>query len=126
VVYEYLKPVSIVHYFKQIEVLNLDYILVLSKPTDYNVRSENVSRFLEGGIFGVPCIAPLQYPYSLVIKDFVNGYLYTKDALVEKVKAVLSNSRIADIVKNNLVEDIEANHSFNEKVNEDILNAFNY
>ena len=125
VLYEYIKPVSIIHYFKQLEALELDFVLVLSEPTQFNIRSENIGRFLEAGIFGIPCIAPKQFPYVAVISEYRNGYLYEQNKMVEKVIEALKNRAVIATIKQTLAASINTEYGFTEANIHDILAAYN-
>ena len=128
VVYEYVKPVSIIHYFKQIEALNLDFVLILASRSEFNIRSENISRFLEAGIFGIPCIAPNQYPYQQTIATYQNGYLYPNDSpdkMVAGVIDALRNSAVVSTIKQTLASSITAEYGFTDNNIDEILSAYN-
>ena len=75
--FEFVKPVSIVHYFKQLRALNLDLIFIPLLRTPYNIRSETLGKFFEGAVFNIPVLAPRFFPYNNGdIVDKHNGFLY--------------------------------------------------
>jgi hypothetical protein len=77
--FEFHKPTSIIHYFKKLESLNLDLLFIPLKDSMYNNTSENYNKWMEAGLFKVPILVNSNiYPYSTLIKDEYNGFLFKK------------------------------------------------
>lgn len=76
VIFEYVKPVSIIHYFKQLASMQIDLLFIPLINNKYNATSENYNKYLEAGVFKVPIIAPDIYPYNKLITNEVNGFVY--------------------------------------------------
>jgi hypothetical protein len=93
--YEYVNPVSKIHYFKQLRACEIDLLFIpLANDNEQCIRNELHIRYAEVGQSGIPIIAPNIYPYSLIIKNDLNGFLfenrerfipYMKDLLYHKV-----------------------------------------
>ncbi len=76
--FEYVKPVSFIHYFKQLKALNLNLLFIPLIPNAFNNTSENYNKFLEVGLYGIATLAPDVYPYNSLIKDKQNGFMFGK------------------------------------------------
>ena len=74
--YEFVKPVSIIHYFKQLKALNIDLLFVPLIQNVFNHTSENYNKYMEVAIYSTPVIAPDIYPYSTIIRDKQNGFIF--------------------------------------------------
>lgn len=97
VIFEYVKPVSIVHYFKQLNFMKIDLLFIPLINNKFNATSENYNKYLEAGIFKIPVIAPDIYPYHKIIKSGKNGFIYgnreqfipyLQDLLMTKLKTI--------------------------------------
>lgn len=87
---EFTKPVSINHYFKHLHALKVDMLFVPLIPSEYNETSENINKFLEMALFGVPLITLYQYPYSETIIDKKTGFLYeSRETFIDYLKVIL-------------------------------------
>lgn len=102
VTYDYIKPVSIIHYFKQLKALELDLLFIplisdikaFPIQTKYNVTSENYNKFLEVGIFKVPILTVNTYPYNLLLKDNMNAFIYpSKEVFIEYFKDLIEKKQ---------------------------------
>lgn len=76
VIYEYVKPVSIIHYFKQLSSMEINLLFIPLINNQYNATSENYNKYMEAGTFKIPIIAPDINPYNKVIKNEVNGFIF--------------------------------------------------
>lgn len=84
--FEYIKPSTIVHYFKQLRNLQLDIMFVPLRVTEFNETSENYNKFLEAGLFKVPLMVYDIFPYNQIIKNGQNGILLQKKGdFVERI-----------------------------------------
>lgn len=87
---EFTKPVSINHYFKHIHLLKVDLLFVPLMPSVYNQTSENINKFLEMAMFGIPLITLNQFPYSQYIVDKRTGFLYpSRETFIDYLKVLL-------------------------------------
>lgn len=78
VVFEYVKPVSVVHYFKQLVSLRIDILFIPLIINKYNSTSENYNKYLEAGVFKIPVMTPNIYPYNKVVNHEQNGFVFDK------------------------------------------------
>lgn len=76
--YEYVKPVSIVHYFKQLKTNEIDLLFIPLINNTYNATSENYNKYLEAALFNIPVLTVNIFPYNRCISDQINGFLYDK------------------------------------------------
>jgi glycosyltransferase involved in cell wall biosynthesis len=76
--FEYIKPCTIVHYFKQLRNLQLDLMFIPLRQNEFNTTSENYNKFLEAGMFNVPIMVYDIFPYNEIIKNGQSGILLTK------------------------------------------------
>lgn len=75
---EYVKPCSIVHYFKQLQNLNLNAMFIPLKQTIYNERSESHNRLMEAWLMKIPVIAPSMFPYNEIVSNQETGFTFEK------------------------------------------------
>lgn len=114
VVFEYVKPVSIIHYFKQLASLQIDLLFIPLINNKYNATSENYNKYLEAGVFKIPIIAPDIYPYNKLINDEVNGFIYgDRENFIPYLKELLHNK-------------LSMLRPCGIKAQEDVFNNFNY
>lgn len=73
--FEYIKPCTIIHYFKQLKALELDLIFIPLRKNDFNETSENYNKMLEAGLFNIPVMVTDMFPYNQIIKDAENGII---------------------------------------------------
>ena len=74
--FEYTEQVSIIHFYKQLQSLNLDLVFIPMERNMYNVTSENINKYLEAGLFGIPIIVEDLFPYNFIIVNERNGFIY--------------------------------------------------
>lgn len=74
--FEFIKPVSIIHYMQQLKSLNLDLLFIPLEKTVYNATSENYNKFCEAALFDIPILTLSIFPYNKTIIDKRNGFLY--------------------------------------------------
>lgn len=124
--YNYVKKCSIKYYFKLLHSLKLNLCLVPLEANLYNETSEGISRFLECGIFGIPLIAPDQYPYNTVVKHNQNGFIYKEiDDIPSMVKGLSTIMPFVNhTVKTNLINDVILNHSWVQEKADKIIEIF--
>ena len=92
--YEYVPPVSIVHYFKQLQSNQLDLLFIPLINNDYNATSEDYNKYLETSLFKIPVMVQNMYPYNRVIQNQVNGFLYEKqEEFVDYLMHVLTENQ---------------------------------
>lgn len=114
VIFEYVKPVSIVHYFKQLAAMQIDLLFVPLINNLYNATSENYNKYLEAGVFKIPLITPDIYPYNQLITNEHNGFIFGKrENFIPYLIDLLANK--PDFIK-----------SCGERAREDVFKNFNY
>ena len=115
--FEFVKPCSVIHYFKQLYELDLDTLFIPLKKTDYNESSENYNKMLEAGMFKIPVITTDVYPYNEMIDDAMNGYILSKkDDLIEKINNFVKDKSALEasgLGAYNLVSDVFTYHEDN-------------
>jgi glycosyltransferase involved in cell wall biosynthesis len=85
--FEFVKPSTIVHYYKQLRNLRLDLLFIPLRKNTFNETTENYNKFLEAGMFNVPTMVYDIFPYNQIIKNGDNGILLSKkDDLIERLK----------------------------------------
>jgi len=112
--YEFIKPVSVIHYFKQLKALNIDLLFIPLIQNTYNITSENYNKYLELALYSTPVITPDIYPYNTIIKDRQNGFIFgSRESFV---------SYLVDLLSKNIgLIRLCGNHA-----NEEVLRVFNY
>lgn len=73
--FEYIKPCTIIHYYKQLKSLELDLVFIPLRKNDFNETSENYNKMLEAGLFNIPVMVSDIFPYNQIIKDAENGII---------------------------------------------------
>ncbi len=120
VIYEYVKPVSIIHYFKQLKACEVDILFIPLINSTYNITSEDYYKYTEAGIMEIPVLTVEIYPYNKIIasdkqSDF-NGFLYeSRDTFIPYLKELL-----ADKVKDGIVK------LCGKRAHESVMKSFNY
>jgi hypothetical protein len=74
--FEFVKPTSIIYYFKQLKALKLDVLFIPLIRNNYNATSENYNKYLEASLFNIPILTLSIYPYNTLISDKRNGFIY--------------------------------------------------
>lgn len=114
--YEYVKEVSIIHYFKQLQSIELDLAFVPLERNLFNATSENINKYLECGIFSIPIISEDIFPYSQLITNTRNGFLYKgKENFISELEKAVSNPQLLKTIGNEARRDVISNYSFNDK-----------
>jgi hypothetical protein len=95
--FEYTKQVSIIHYFKQLQGLNLDLVFIPLRKSIFNITSEGINKYLECGVLKIPIMVDDMFPYNQLIVNERNGFLYggKQNFLIEFDKIV----RNPDLIK---------------------------
>ncbi len=124
--YTYTRPVSMEHYFKHSHALKMDLLFIPLIKTEYNASSENYNKFLEASLFGVPIITVKICPYSLIIKNRENGFLYeSKETFIDELKDILVNNlSLIKITGQSALETTLKNFSYNNENVIELINAF--
>lgn len=76
VIFEYVKPVSIIHYYKQLSSMQIDLLLIPLINDAHNSESEDYTLYLEASTFKIPIITPDIYPYNKLITNELNGFIF--------------------------------------------------
>lgn len=112
--YSFIKPVSIVHYFKQLRSMRLNMIFIPLIKNKYNETSENYNKYYEAGLIKIPIITINIFPYNKIISDKFNGFIFDdKTHFVEYMKQLIGNPQVS-IVGENAYQDIIDNYNYND------------
>lgn len=76
--FTYIKPCTIIHWMRQLDMMTLDAIFIPLRLTEYNYTSEDYNKVLEAGILRIPVIAPNIFPYNEVIENGKTGIILEK------------------------------------------------
>lgn len=92
VIFEYVKPVSVVHYFKQLASMQIDLLFIPLINNLHNATSEDYEKYLEAGVLKIPIIAPDIYPYNKLIQNENNGFIFgNRDSFIKYLQDLLHN-----------------------------------
>jgi glycosyltransferase involved in cell wall biosynthesis len=124
--FEYVKPVSIVHYFKQLHSLNIHLLLIPLIKDTFNTTSENYNKYLEASALRIPVIAPDVYPYNKIIKDKINGFIFgDREHFIPYLKDLLGTQLgLVRLCANHANKDVLENFNYSEKNMQIISNIF--
>jgi glycosyltransferase involved in cell wall biosynthesis len=115
--FEYIKPSTIVHYFKQLKNLRLDLLFIPLRKNNFNETSENYNKFLEAGLFNIPTMVYDIFPYNQIIKNGDNGILLSKkDDLIERLKFFSENKTELSRMGSKANQFVLDNFSVNEQI----------
>lgn len=125
--YEYVRPVSIIHYFKELKARTIDLLFIPLIKSLYNATSENYKKYLEAGIHSIPVIAPNIYPYNKIIRDKQNGFIYNKrEDFIPYIKDLLLNHLgLLKLCGTHANEDVLTNFNYSKKNIDIISRVFN-
>lgn len=95
VVFEYTKPVSIIHHFKQFKASDIDLLFVPLMDDVLNVTSEDYINFMDSGQREIPILCQRVFPYANLIasdeQDDFNGFIYENiDTFIPYLKNLLA------------------------------------
>lgn len=92
--FEFIEPVSIIHWFKQIhsEIENkgIDAFLLLMDQNAFNVSTEGTGKIIEASIFATPVIAPAMGIYRMLLVNGQTSVLFNQKG-GETVYSTLTN-----------------------------------
>lgn len=113
--FEYVKPSTIVHYFKQLRNLNLDLLFIPLRKNEFNITTENYNKFLEAGLFEVPIMVFDIFPYNEIVKNGNNGIIISsKKDFEERIEYFCSNKEELKRIGKGARKTIEDNFLCNE------------
>jgi glycosyltransferase involved in cell wall biosynthesis len=113
--FEYIKPATIVHYFKQLRNLKLNLMFVPLRVNEFNQTSENYNKFLEAGLFDVPLMVYDIFPYNQIIKNGDTGIILTKKKeLIERIEFFEQNRNELLRMGKNAHKFVSENFTYNE------------
>ncbi len=110
---EFHRPTSIIQYFKELNHLNLDLVLIPLKTSDYNQTSENYNKWMECALLKIPILTNgAVFPYSKLIQDGVNGFVYKQRSDVPKIIEGLMKTpdrllQVAEIARTDVRENFQ-------------------
>jgi outer membrane biosynthesis protein TonB len=113
--FEYIEQVSIIQYFKQLQSLALDLIFIPLDRSLYNVTSENINKYMEGGLFNIPLIVDDMFPYNQIILSERNGFLYkTKQNFITELDKILNNPDLIKVVSIEVKNDVLRSYTYSD------------
>ena len=114
--FEYIKQVSIIHFFKQLRSLNLDMVFVPLRKTLFNITSETINKYLECGILSIPIITLDIAPYNQIILNQRNGFIYeNKENFLNDLHSILNNPDLVKSVSEQSRVDVMNNYTYNDR-----------
>jgi len=114
---EYVKPATIVHYFKQLRNLQLNMLFIPLRVNEFNQTSENYNKLLEASLFNIPVMVYNIYPYSDLIKNGDTGIiLSTKKEFVERIEFFESNRAELDRIGKNAHKYVMENFVYTDEI----------
>lgn len=113
--FEYIEQVSIIQYYKQLQSLGLDLIFIPLDRSLYNVTSENINKYMEGGLFNIPLIVDDIFPYNQIILSERNGFLYkTKQNFITELDKILNNPDLIKVVSVEVKMDVLRSYTYTD------------
>ena len=114
--FEYVKPSTIVHYFKQLRNLQLDMMFIPLRVNEFNTTSENYNKLLEASLFSIPVMVYNIYPYNELIKNGETGIILSaKKDFVERVEFFCNNRNELKRMGVNAHQYVIDNFNYNEE-----------
>lgn len=115
--YKYVKPVSLVHYYKQYSANSINMLFIPLIKDKRNYTSEDFNKFTDAAMFKIPTLVVSLYPYNKIIQNDMNGFLYhDKKEFYEYFKELLLNRLvIAKICGNNAYETTLKQFNYSEE-----------
>lgn len=111
--FEYTEQVSIIHFFKQLQSLELDLVFVPLERNLYNVTSENINKYLESSLFEIPIIVEDIFPYNFIIVHERNGFIYKgKDTFLNELDKILTNPDLLKVVGMECKKDVNRSYTY--------------
>lgn len=104
--YKYVKPVSLVHFYKQYSANEIDLLFIPLIKSNQNYISEDFNKFTDAGLFKIPSMVVNIYPYNKIITNDLDGFVYNdKVDFYEYLKDLLLNRlAIVKLCGNNAYE----------------------
>jgi hypothetical protein len=124
--FEYVKPVSIVHYYKQLNSLTIDLLFIPLIKNVFNTTSEDYKKYLEAGALRIPVIVSDVYPYNKLIKDTINGFVFPeREQFINYLKNLLATQLgLVRLCANHANKDVVENYNYSQKNMQIIANLF--
>jgi hypothetical protein len=112
----YIKPVSIIHWFKTLRAAQIDFLFIPLINNAYNNTSETYIKYVESGLHNIPVLAPMVHPYNEIVKDKQNGFLYNnQNDLLDKMIYIITNPDEMKKVGQNAYNDVMKNFHFSNE-----------
>ena len=111
--FEYVKQISIIHYFKQLLSLELDMVVIPIQKNNFNITSENINKYLECSLLKIPLFVHDIFPYNAIIVDKRNGFLHKEKAnFIEELEHILKNPDLIKVVGEQSKKDCLENYTY--------------
>lgn len=111
---EYVKPCSIIHYFKQLRKLELDFVFIPLRKNDFNITSENYNKYIEASLFSIPVIVCDIFPYNEMQKNNNIIILQKKADLIEVLKNNYDKRENIKLIGDNANKMVKENFVYHE------------
>jgi len=97
--FEYIEPVSVVHFPKQLRLLELNLVIVPIRKSVFNIASEDIDKYLECSLLNIPLFTHDMFPYNFYITDKRNGFLHEEKAnFIWDLEHILKNPDLMYVV----------------------------
>ena len=114
--FEYVKPCTIVHYYKQLQSLNLDLVFIPLRKNEFNETSENYNKYLECSIFKIPVMVGDNFPYNKIIKTGENGIIVSdKKDFLSKIEHFIAHKSELKRIGMAAYEFVQENFTYTEQ-----------
>ena len=114
--FEYTEQVSIIHFYKQLQSLELDLVFVPLEKNLYNITTENINKYLECGLFNIPILVEDMFPYNYVVVNERNGFVYKgKENFLNEFNRLLNNPDLIKAVSMETKKDILRSYTYTDK-----------
>lgn len=114
--FEYTEQVSIIHFFKQLQSLELDMVFIPLEKNVYNITTENINKYLECGLLNIPILVEDMFPYNYVIVNERNGFIYKgRENFLTEFNRILNNPDLVKAVSMETKKDIIRSYTYTDK-----------
>jgi len=114
--FEYTEQVSIIHFYKQLQSLELDLVFVPLEKNLYNITTENINKYLECGLFNIPILVEDMFPYNYVVVNERNGFVYKgRENFLNEFNRLLNNPDLIKAVSMETKKDILRSYTYTDK-----------
>ncbi len=111
--FTYVKSVSFLDYFDQLNKLQLDIALLPSKKIPYNTHGKSFIKVLEFAVYAIPVVASNLPPYDEVIENKETGFLVsTPKQWITVIDRLIEDKKLRDRIGKSALKEVWRNFSF--------------